>query len=293
MSWRTVTITKRCKLEYRMGYLVVRDEDIVRVHLSEIAVLILESTAISMTTSLISELVKRKIKVIFCDASHNPQSELVAYYGCHDSSRRIRQQIHWDPALKEIIWQQIVKDKIRKQSHVLKRYHHDDEARLLEKYLNEVECNDASNREGHAAKVYFNALFGIGFSREQDHPINAALNYGYALILAVTNREITAQGCLTQVGIWHSNTFNAFNLGSDLMEVFRPLVDLYVLEMDLEEADSFGAEEKHSMQTILEQEVLLNGTKQKLINAQRLYVQQIIKILDAGEISSLPLLTYA
>lgn len=86
MSWRTVIVSKNSKLDYQLGYLVVRGQETVKVHLNEIAVVIIENTAVSLTAYLLSELIKHKIKVIFCDEKRNPSSELVPYYGSHDTS---------------------------------------------------------------------------------------------------------------------------------------------------------------------------------------------------------------
>jgi CRISPR-associated endonuclease Cas1 subtype II len=88
-----------------------------------------------------------------------------------------------------------------------------------------VVLGDKTNREGHAAKVYFNALFGKDFSRKQLNDINAGLNYGYSIILSMFSREIVKNGCITQIGIKHSNYFNQYNLASDLMEPFRVIID--------------------------------------------------------------------
>ena len=89
MSWRTVVISKNAKLDYQMGYLVVRGQDTKKIYLNEIGILIIESTAVSLTAYLLSELVKKKIKVIFCDEKRNPSSELLPYYGSHDTSIKI------------------------------------------------------------------------------------------------------------------------------------------------------------------------------------------------------------
>lgn len=95
MGWRTVVVSKPSKLDLRLGYMVVRDcENTVRVHISEISVLIVENTASSVTTALLNELTKQKIKVIFCDEKQNPSSELISYYGCHDCSLKLRTQIY-------------------------------------------------------------------------------------------------------------------------------------------------------------------------------------------------------
>ena len=111
-----------------------------------------------------------------------------------------------------------------------------EEAELLSSYLQQIAWNDETNREGHAAKVYFNALFGLDFTRTEDNLINAALNYGYSIILSSFTREIVANGYITQLGLFHDNMFNQFNLASDLMEPFRPLVDKCVLGMKLSNA---------------------------------------------------------
>ena len=95
MSWRIVVITKRAKLDLQLGKLVVRSDEVVKIVLGEISTILIESTAVSLTTSLIAELAKRKIKVIFCDEKRNPSCELVNYYGSHDTSNKIRKQIGW------------------------------------------------------------------------------------------------------------------------------------------------------------------------------------------------------
>lgn len=233
MSWRSVVVSSSAKLDYQMGYLVVRKDTIQKVHLSEIGLLIIESTAVSLTGALISELVKRKIKVIFCDEKRNPSCELLPYYGAHDTSAKIKKQIVWASDIKTAVWTEIVSEKIRKQKENLS-YFGRDESQLLQQYLNEMEFGDITNREGHAAKVYFNALFGKDFSRTTDCNINAALNYGYSIILSMFNREIVSNGYLTQIGLFHDNMFNSFNLASDLMEPFRVIIDRRVKEMRIE-----------------------------------------------------------
>lgn len=112
MSWRVVVITKRAKLDLQLGKMVVRSDETVRIVLSEISTIIIESTAVSLTTSLIAELAKRKIKVIFCDEKRNPSCELVNYYGSHDTSNKVRRQIVWKQNTKEAVWTEIVTEKI-------------------------------------------------------------------------------------------------------------------------------------------------------------------------------------
>ena len=175
MSWHIIVISKRAKLDLQLGYMVVRSEEVTKVVLSEISTILIESTAVSLTTSLLAELTRRKIKVIFCDEKKNPSSELISYYGSHDTSNKIRKQIAWRKNTKEAVWTEIVTEKIRKQKELLEIMGKE-EAELLSSYLKEIVWNDTTNREGHAAKVYFNVLFGLDFTRTEYNNINDALN---------------------------------------------------------------------------------------------------------------------
>ena len=279
MSWRTIVITKRAKLDLQLGFMVVRGEHTTKVALNEIAVVLIESTAVSLTTSLLAELTKRKVKVIFCDEKRNPSSELVSYYGSHDTSNKIRKQIAWRQNTKEAVWTEIVSEKIRKQKELLELLGKE-EAELLSSYLQQIAWNDETNREGHAAKVYFNALFGLDFNRTEDNLINAALNYGYSIILSSFTREIVANGYITQLGLFHDNMFNQFNLASDLMEPFRPLVDKCVLGMKLEQ---FEHEEKMWLVDILNQEVQIDGKIQYVSNAIKIYCKSVFDALNEDD----------
>ena len=279
MSWRTIVITKRAKLDLQLGFMVVRGEHTTKVALNEIAVVLIESTAVSLTTSLLAELTKRKVKVIFCDEKRNPSSELVSYYGSHDTSNKIRKQIAWRQNTKEAVWTEIVSEKIRKQKELLELLGKE-EAELLSSYLQQIAWNDETNREGHAAKVYFNALFGLDFTRTEDNLINAALHYGYSIILSSFTREIVANGYITQLGLFHDNMFNQFNLASDLMEPFRPLVDKCVLGMKLEQ---FEHEEKMWLVDILNQEVQIDGKIQYVSNAIKIYCKSVFDALNEDD----------
>mgnify|MGYP001064551914 FL=1 len=281
MSWRTIVISKRAKLDLQLGYMVVRGEEITKIVLNEISTILIESTAVSLTTSLLAELSRRKIKVIFCDEKRNPSSELISYYGSHDTSNKIRNQIVWKQSTKEAVWTEIVTDKIRKQKEFLEALGKE-ESELLLSYLKEIEWNDMTNREGHAAKVYFNALFGLDFTRTEENFINAALNYGYSIILSAFTREIVANGYLTQLGIFHDNMFNQFNLASDLMEPFRVLVDREVL---LTRFVKFEHEEKMKLVNILNYEVQIDGRVQYVNNAIKIYCKSIFDALNENDSS--------
>ncbi len=282
MSWRIVAISSRCKLDYKMGYMVIRAEETKRMFLEEIAVLIIENPAVALTGCLLEALIEKKIRVIFCDAKRNPNAELVPYRNSYDCSRKIKTQITWTDDNKGAVWADIVAEKIRKQAEFLSELQKDSEAELLRSYLSQIEPHDATNREGHAAKVYFNALFGKEFTRSEENPTNAALNYGYSIILSAFNREIVSQGYLTQLGIFHDNMFNPFNLSCDFMEPFRILTDRCVYETERTE---FGRTERYMLVNILNQTVNINQTRQTVLNAIKYYCRSLFDALNEGDLS--------
>lgn len=277
MSWRTIVISSRCKLDLKMGYMVVRGEELRRIYLDEIALLLIENPAVSMTGCLLSALIAHKVKVIFCDSTHNPQAELLPYYGCYDTSRKINRQIAWTRDTTGTIWTAIVSEKIRNQARLLYQTGNIKASSLLDEYVGQIEFCDRSNREGHAAKVYFNVLFGKGFTRSSDTPINAALNYGYSILLSAFNREVAANGYMTQLGLHHGNVFNQFNLSSDLMEPFRPLVDKEVYAAMPKEFDK-GM--KRSLYDLLNQQICIGKSSQTVLNAISIYTKSVFDALN-------------
>lgn len=284
MSWRTVVISSRCKLDTKMGYMVIRGEETRRIFLDEIAILLIENPAVALTGCLLEALVERKVRVIFCDARRSPMAELAPYHGSHDSARKLRLQLGWEEPIKGEVWREIIREKITQQAALLAERDKRAEALLLESYLPQIEPQDLTNREGHAAKVYFNALFGMDFTRHADDPVNAALDYGYSLLLSAFNREITACGYLTQLGLHHDNVFNHFNLGSDLMEPFRVLIDRRVLALEITELDK---DVRLALVDVLNETVTICDSVQTVANAVRLYVKSVFDALNTGDLSQL------
>lgn len=283
MSFRTVIVSQRAKLDLKTGYVVIRTEsETKKIFIDELSVLIIENPMVSLTGCLVAALNDNKVKVIFCDEKRSPCCELVSLYGSHDSSDKIRKQIKWDNNSKSFAWTEIVSEKIRKQSEHLREREHIKEAELLDSYIEQMEFADASNREGHAAKVYFNALFGMGFTRSTECVTNAALNYGYSVILSAFNREIVSQGYMAQIGLFHDNMFNHFNLSCDLMEPFRVLVDRLVYKNSFTD---FRSSEKHLLADILNKKVIINNTEQYLNNAIRIYCKSVFEAIEENDVS--------
>ncbi len=282
MAFRTLIIDSHSKLEYSLEYLIFRTpESTKRILLSEIHTLIIQSTAVSITTSLIAELIKKKIKVIFCDEKKNPISELTPFYNAHNSSGRIFEQINWDNNIKDVVWKHIVIQKIKNQSNSLFRKGKKEEAKQLLEYSKEVEIGDVSNREGHAAKVYFHSIFFEGFNRDLECDINTFLDYGYTVLLSQFNRTITSYGYLTQLGIHHINEFNQFNLSCDLIEPFRFIID------DNIDALSINDNWKDKIVSLLSLEVIIDEKKQTVVNAINIYCQSVFTAIKNKRVTEI------
>lgn len=287
MAFRTVVIDTHSKLEYSLNYLVFRTPDVTKkLLLDEMHTLIISSTAVSLTTSLINELSKRKIKLIFCDEKHNPSCELMSIYGNSNSSRRIKEQLNWTPEISNVVWQLIIKRKIKNQALFLKEQGENEFSDLLIDFANNVEPGDPTNREGHAAKVYFNHAFFDGFTRDKSCFLNACLDYGYTILLSEFNRAVVAAGYLTQLGIHHKNDFNDFNLSSDFIEPFRFVVDKKA--KSLNENNDFKGE----MIKLLASEVKQLGKVQTLANAIGIYCNSLFNALNTGELSKIAFIDY-
>lgn len=282
MGWRIVTISSRAKLELKMNYLVVRSDTIKRIFIDEMAALIIENTGCALTASLLEILWKKKIIVIFCDAKRNPGAQLIPFYSKFEANAQLYSQIEWQKETKDIVWSEIIKMKITNQAKNLKIVNKDLAEKLLT-YCDEIKPGDSTNREGHAAKVYFNALFYPEYSRSNECFENAALNYGYAVLLACINRQIVVNGYSTQLGIFHKNTFNQFNLGCDIMEPFRPIVDNFVMKIPVEH--ELTTEIKHSMLKILNYPITIDNQITTVLAATEIFVKSILDALDSKDIS--------
>ena len=290
MTWRVVVIDNRAKLELKLSHLVVRQDGnkVQKIYLKDISHIIVNTTEASITFALLNEIVKNKIKLIFCDETRNPTAEVSPLYSSYNTSEKIRLQIKWDEYTKGEVWQQIVKQKIKNQRNLLEAAGKPEYA-LLEKYIEEVELKDATNREGHAAKVYFNALFGKSFSRSDDSNINAALNYGYAILLASINRQVVSNGYLTQIGIFHDNMFNQFNFSSDLIEPWRVLVDNTVYIDDIK---IFGKEQKIELINLINEFVTIDNKYCRINQALEIYIRSVFDALNNRNISLLRFPSY-
>lgn len=277
MGWRSVIITQHAKMTYSMNMMVVQTRDgISQIPIAEINLLLVSTTQAVITSALISKLAENQTKVIFVDEKDEPVVETVGYYPGARNLSKLNIQFNWDLQLKEKLWTKIVDRKITNQIAVLKNYQL--EWQNVQDELDQLELNDATNREAIAARKYFVTLFDKTFIRRDNNAVNGALDYGYAILLASFNREIAVNGYLSYLGIHHHSEENCFNLASDLMEPFRPFVDYWVKAH--EKIKQLTPDIKYGLVELLSLEIEYNNQKTILSNVISEYVHDCLCFLS-------------
>lgn len=289
MGFRTVVVKNRCKLEYSLNYLVIRNQEgEQKIHISEIEAVILQSTQISITTALVANLLENHINIMICDEKSNPVGEILSYNGIYDSYDKINSQFSITEDSKDKCWKEIISKKIYNQSRVHEKYSKNEEVtNLIKEYLQAITDGDRTNREGHSAKVYFNSLFGKDFSRDQKNEINMYLDYGYTILLSCFNRVIKSIGYYIELGIHHIGRTNPFNLSCDFMEPLRPLVDSMVLSKQVN-PDNY----KREFINILNKTVICDDKEMYLENAVKVYCKSIFASLIDEKPSGIKFISY-
>jgi CRISPR-associated protein Cas1 len=232
LAWRTILIQNPAKLALAKGQLQIStDSGNFTFPLEDIAVLILESPQINLSSSLLAACQDHGLGVVTCGSTHMPNGLLLPF---HSHSRQTRvglMQINWKEPLQKRLWQKVVISKITNQADCLMAARGEESAKRLYALASKVNSGDPENIEAQAARDYWPKLFGPNFRRHAPDAVNAALNYGYAILRAFIARSQVAYGLLPCFGFHHSGELNAFNLTDDVMEVLRPSVDWHVFQM--------------------------------------------------------------
>lgn len=220
-------------LSAERGFMVIEkkgEAEARKIPLEDIGVLILSGSGCGLSTNLVVRLLETGTGIVLCGANYHPAALIHPVESHHAQAGRIRQQIDASAPLQKRLWQALVQCKIRHQGEVLALWAGRDEG--LTEFAKRVVSGDPDNKEAQAARRYWPALLGSSFRRDpKSGGINALLNYGYAIIRAQIARSVAACGFHPALGIHHQNDANPFCLVDDLIEPFRPLVDIRVREM--------------------------------------------------------------
>jgi CRISPR-associated protein Cas1 len=231
MTDRVLDISEQpARLSIRNGLLVVESggEERAAIPCDELAAVVIGHRQVSLTQAVLSELAKAGALLVTCDEKFQPASMVLPLDAHHAQAERFRRQADLGATKKKRLWQSVVQAKIRAQAGALERTMGSDEG--LRALISRVRSGDPDNVEARAARRYWSRLFEDGtFRRRDDEDTrNHLLNYGYAILRSVTARSICGAGLHPSFSLFHSNAANPFGLADDLMEPFRPLVDLIV-----------------------------------------------------------------
>jgi len=211
----------------------LKKESVTTIPIEDIGVVVLDHQQITLTQGLLTHLLECNCAVITCDSHHLPIGLQLPLEGNTTQSERFRDQLEASLPLKKQLWQQTIQQKIANQAAVLNKKR-GLEVKNMMRWVNEVKSGDTENVEGKAAAFYWKNMFpdvpDFTRGREGCAP-NNLLNYGYAILRAIVARSLVASGLLPTLGIHHHNRYNAYCLADDIMEPYRPYVDVLVIEI--------------------------------------------------------------
>lgn len=228
MAFRNVIIQNPAYISVRNNQLIIKTEAEHSLSLEDISAILLESCQSTITTAALSLMGQCGCTVFLCDNKHMPCAVLTPFSAHSRAPSVLKEQISMSPILRKKLWQSIVRAKIINQAKCLELCGINAADEGLYKMADAVKVDDAGNLEAAAARRYFPALFGKNFTRQEDNGINSALNYGYAILRGCIARTLVSYGFICELGLHHKNELNAFNLADDIIEPFRPLVDMLV-----------------------------------------------------------------
>lgn len=267
MGFRNIKIDSHVKLSIKNQQLYIETDILRQIPLEDINCIIIENQTVTVSAYLLQKMADMGITVYVCDEKHLPNAVLLPMVRHSRHFKILKYQIEAGKPLQKRLWQQIVVRKIRNQALCLAYLDLDGSEELM-KMCKEVQSGDRTHVEAKAAAFYFKSLYGLGFSRGNDHVINSALNYGYAIVRGLIARSIVCYGLEPSIGVFHHSELNNFNLADDMIEPFRPLVDLYVAQnYDVAEIDSdLTPERKRDIFGIINYDMDVKGEKRIISN---------------------------
>lgn len=289
MGFRTIFVKDGEKLNLKLDNLQVKKHgETYTIPLEDIQSIILEGYDTVITTRLLARLSKYHIPIVVCDQSYLPTGIFLELSQYHRASKRVQHQAKWSQEMKDLVWQKIIQMKVGNQLWVAKKLS-TDLARIdkMQYLLNEIEPGDATNREGHVAKLYFNAIYGVGFSRDMDYIENLYMDYGYSIIRSQIAKDIVAMGLQPALGIFHKNEYNAFNLVDDLMEPFRPIMDWYIHTKIIDENNYLTYDKRLKIINFLNQTMRIKGRNQLIYQITIDYIRSFIKVMEENNLELL------
>ncbi len=280
MGYINVFISQNARLYIKNSQLFVENEQKkVDYPLEDVNSIMVENLYTNLSTYTLSQFAEKGILLFVCDRAHLPCGVVLPFCEHYQTLSVFGEQMALSKPIKKQLWQAVVKNKINNQNEVLNICGGQDD---LKKYADSVLSGDSTNNEAKASSVYFKKLFGPYFGRRNENAINSCLNYGYTIVRGFVARSIVVHGLQPFLGINHCNQFNSFNLADDLMEVFRPLVDLYV-KLCLSHCKELTPKIKMELFNLINYDVEVDNQRQTLSNAIDILVESFVRSIKSGK----------
>lgn len=268
MGYKNLKIEKYWDFSIKDKQLVLENDKKFTIPLEDINTILIEDMSIKLSSYFLQAVSRYGIAVYICDEKHMPNTVVLPML-CHSRHfKMLKNQINISKPFQKRLWQQIVIQKILNQAKVLEISGNSEASGQLKKMVKEVQSGDKTHVEAKAAAFYFKKLYGEYFSRGQEHIINSALNYGYAIIRGIIARSIICYGFEPSIGLFHHSEQNSYNLADDIIEPFRSLVDIYVYQnYDFSEVEKgLSVEMKRGLYNIINYNMKISHEKQSVSN---------------------------
>lgn len=278
MPYRNIYIANQSKLNLRLNQLVVNNGDELTFPIEDIRSIVVETRQCSLTSALISKLADAGVCLIFCNDKHLPSAALAPINSFSLQRDRVELQLNQSAPFKKRLWQSIATQKILNQAKCLEFMGIED-YKILEAMAKNVKSGDSTNREAYAANIYFKALFGKSFKRDNEDTINACLNFGYSVLRSFIARTLAVYGLEAVFGIHHDNKYNSFNLADDIIEPFRPVIDLFVAS-NFDNSQEFSTFQRAEITRLMNAVILSGEEKHSVAFAVERLIQSLVLSFD-------------
>jgi len=284
VGWRSVMISRPARLRREHYSLAIDQEETAFVPFEDIAVIVLDHREITLTHPVLSACAEYGISLYATGSNHQPAGVFLPFLSHSRATRMMRKQLGITRPMVKRLWADIVRRKIENQAACLTLCGKKGVERL-ETCAQRVRSGDPNNLEGQAAAIYFAELYGANFYREdKTRWTNAALNYGYAVLRGAIARGLVAHGFHPSIGLFHDSEQNAFNLADDLIEPFRPLVDLYVAQCPAPKEAELMPKDKQALVALLNVDVGMPQGKMSALSAVEYAVESLARTFESGHV---------
>lgn len=284
MGYRNVFLENPGVLSIHNSQLLIQTTEEYTFPLDDLQSILIDNGRSVVSMAVLTQLSKHNIAVLITDELHLPATVLLPIQGYYHKLTTLNQQISVTRKFKDRLWQKNIRSKILNQGRVLKLLGLPGVPEMTSFAKGVIE-GDKTHQEGYAAGFYFKNAFGPDFVRRKAEVVNAALNYGYAIIRSCVARELCAFGFEPALGVFHHNQLNPFNLADDFMESYRPIVDLLVLQMNFNNSDILDHSIKTQLLNIQSYNVQFQDQVQTVRNAIHLSIESISVAFSTGKVS--------